>query len=131
MGIDSAIAGEKGVPVIFVSGDDKVTAEAEKLLPHAVTVETKKSLAYTRIISKHPATTEKEIYQGVKQAVAELDNMKCFSVSAPVDIEIRYQRADKAKHARLFDKDGNNFEQTDAFTRRGKLRTVEDLIFRI
>lgn len=131
VGIDSAIAGEFGVPVIFLSGDDKVISEAKEVLPDIETVETKKSLAYTRIISKHPKRVEKEIYEGVLKAVSRSKEMKVFRIDMPVEVEIRYRRADVAKHARLTDKDGKNFEQTDAYTRKGFLNSIGDVVFKL
>lgn len=127
VGIDGAIAGEKGVPVIFVSGDDKCVAEAKEIMPWIEAVETKQSFAYTRIISKHPKTVVKEIYDGVKSAVKHIDEMKCFTVKTPVDVEIRYRRTDMATHAKLVDMNGELFELTDAYTRVGTLKTLEKL----
>ena len=126
--IDASIAGSIGVPVIFVSGDSECVAEAKKFLPFAETVETKKSYAYTRIVSKHPKAVAKEIYEGVKKAVSRLDEMKLFTVSSPFTAEFRFRRTDAAKHAKLIDIDGNRFEQTDGYTRTGKLNKIEDLI---
>ena len=131
IGFDAAIAGEKNVPVIFVAGDDKTVKEAKEFLPWAETVETKKSFAYTRILSKHPKFVEKEIYENVKKAVGALDKMKCYKVDAPVMAEIRYKRTDAASHAKLVDMNGDNFEFEDAYTRKGMLKTIEDFIFRI
>ncbi len=42
--IDAGIAGDSDVPLIMVSGDDKLCAEAKVLLPETVAVETKQGL---------------------------------------------------------------------------------------
>lgn len=42
--IDAGIVGDRGKPVIMVSGDDKACREAEALLPGVVTAEVKKGL---------------------------------------------------------------------------------------
>ncbi len=128
VGIDGAIAGEKGVPVIFVSGDDKCVAEAKGIMPWIESVETKQSFAYTRILSKHPKAVVKEIYNGVQNAVKRLDEMKCFTLKTPVNFEIRYKRTDTATHAKLIDMDGNFFKVIDAYTRAGNLKTAESII---
>ena len=128
VGIDGAIAGEKGVPVIFVSGDDKCVAEAKEIMPWIEAVETKQSFAYTRIISNHPNVTVKEIYNGVKKAVNRLNEMKCFTVKTPVNIEVRYKRTDMATHAKLVDMNGDFFELSDAYTRVGTLVNLEKLL---
>ena len=49
IGVDAAIAGEHGVPVVMVSGDDQVAAEARWWIPGQVTTcETKKGLGPQR-----------------------------------------------------------------------------------
>ncbi len=131
VGIDAAIAGEKGVPVIFVSGDDKCVDEAKKIMPWIETVETKQSFSFTRIISKHPKAVVKEIYEGVKNAVGRLDDMECFNFKTPLELEIRYKRTDSATHANVVDMFGNPFEFKDGYTRTGTLKSVDDIIFRL
>ena len=44
--IDAGIVGDKGKPVIMVSGDDKVCREAEALLPWVVTAEVKRGITW-------------------------------------------------------------------------------------
>ena len=128
IGLDAAIAGSYGVPVIFVSSDDKGVAEAKEILPWIEAVETKQSFAYTRIVSKHPRAVVKEIYQGVTKAVERIGEMKPFAIPGPVDVEIRYRRLDAAKHAKCFDMEGRPFGFLDGYTRVGKLRKVEDIL---
>ncbi len=131
VGVDAAIAGLKGVPVIFVSGDDKAVKEAKEFLPWIKTVETKKAFAYTGILSKHPKKAEKEIYETVKKAVEALDEMKCYVVDGPVELEVRYRRTDAAKLTRLVDMYGDYFEYDGAYTRKGRLKSIEEVITRI
>lgn len=131
IGIDAAIAGEKNVPVIFVSGDDKAVKEAKEFLPWVKTVETKKATAFTRIISKHPKMVVKEIYETVKSAVNDINNMQLFTVSGPIIAEIRYRRSDLASNKRLIDLNGDNFSFVDAYTRKGQLKNIEEIVFRL
>lgn len=44
--IDAGIVGDRGKPVIMVSGDDKVCREAEALLPGVVTAQVKKGITW-------------------------------------------------------------------------------------
>jgi D-amino peptidase len=44
--IDAGIVGDKGKPVIMVSGDDKVCRESEALLPWVVTAEVKRGITW-------------------------------------------------------------------------------------
>ena len=100
-------------------------------MPWIEAVETKQSFAFTRIISKHPKAVVKEIYDGVKNAVARLDEMQCFTLKTPVDVEVRYQRTDLATHSGLVDMNGEYFGFADAYTRVGTLKTAEDLFLRL
>lgn len=131
IGLDAAIAGAYGVPVIFVSSDDKGIAEAKGLLPWIETVETKQSFSYTRIVSKHPKMVVKEIFTGVQNAVSRLHEMKCFDIPEPIEVEVRYRRSDAAKHANIIDMDGNPFSFQDAYIRTGRLKRVEDILIRL
>ncbi|MBQ2931226.1 MAG: M55 family metallopeptidase [Clostridia bacterium] len=49
--IDAAILAEKGKPVIMVSGDDKVCAEAKAIISGIVTAEVKKATGYRGHVS--------------------------------------------------------------------------------
>lgn len=46
IGVDAAIAAEHRVPVVMVSGDDKVAAETRAWIPGALTVQTKKGTGW-------------------------------------------------------------------------------------
>ena len=129
--IDAMIAGEHGVPVIFVSSDDKGVAEAEAALPWAETCTTKQSLAMTRVISKHPAAVVEEIYEAVKRAVGRLSDMQLYRVRLPLELTLRYCRADECQASKIYDSQGQLFSFTDAFTRQGDLITCEEIIPRL
>lgn len=129
--IDAMIAGEHGVPVIFVSSDDKGIAEAKATLPWAETVTAKESLAMTRVISKHPAAVVDEIYAAVTKAVSRLREMQLYRVLLPLELTLRYCRADECQAAKIFDNQGKPFTLTDASTRQGSLNTCEDIIPRL
>lgn len=128
--VDAAIAGEYGVPVIFVSGDDKCTLEAKEVLPWIETVQTKKAFSYTRVLSKHPKAVINEIYEGVKRAVARLGEMQCYRFTTPLELELRYKRTDAATHTKLIDMNGKPFAFKDGYTRVGMLEKAEDVFFR-
>ncbi len=122
--IDSAFAGLRGVPTIFVSSDDKACIEAKKFLPWVETVQTKQSLGYNMAISKHPLRVLDEIYAGVKRAAARLSEMKPFTFKSPVTMEIRYKRIEGAQ-ARSRDKSG--WERVDAYTIRKTAESITDI----
>src|SRR5512139_4064813 len=67
--LDAAVAGELGVPLLFVASDEKGCNEALSFMPWVETVATKQGFGRTCAHSKHPAVVEEEIYQAVRRAV--------------------------------------------------------------
>lgn len=125
--IDAAFAGEHNVPVIFVSSDDKMIAQANASFPWAETVITKQSLSWSSAVSKHPKTVCTQIYEGVKKAAGRLDTMQPYTFTNPLDVEIRFKRMDNAASATLVDMNGERFTHKDAFTRIGRVRSIRNL----
>ena len=101
MAIDAAVAGELGVPPIFVASDECGCAEAQEFLPWTETVTTKAGRGRTCAFSKHPVRAQEEVYAGVRQAVARLDEMKAFTFRAPVEVEVRFKHLLQAAKARV------------------------------
>lgn len=89
--LDAAVAGELGVPLLFVSSDDKGCAEARHFAPWIEAVETKIGFGRTCAQSKHPAVVEDEIYGKVQSAVGKRDSMECVMFEKPVNIEIVFK----------------------------------------
>ena len=83
--VDAAIAGEYGVPVIMVSGDDKICAEAEQLLPGVVTAEVKKGLSCFGAQLLPPEKAHKLIHDKAMEAVQKLPALKPYKIAAPVE----------------------------------------------
>ena len=99
IGLDAAVAGELGVPVIFVASDDKGVAEAKQIMPWVETVTTKWGFGWNAAISKHPKRVEREIYESVRKAVERLHEMKPFKLQSPIHVQIRYKRLEDAERA--------------------------------
>lgn len=123
MAIDAAVAGERGVPVIFVSSDDKGTAEAEQFFPGVVTVTTKQGMGWNCAVSKHPRRVEREIFDSVQKAVAKRDAIKPFAFSRPLTIETRYKRLEAAQSA---SRGFHGAKRVDAYTVRRTLQSICD-----
>ena len=116
--IDAAMAGERGVPLIFVASDDKGTAEARSFFPGIETVTTKQALSWNGAVSKHPKRVVAEIYAGAQQAVSRLSEREPFQFAEPLTFEIRYKRLDAAQAASRGFKGG---ERLDPYTVRWQL----------
>src|SRR5580704_7413089 len=88
---NAAYAGAKGVPVIFVSGDDAAVEEIKSRLGNIEGVETKKTLGFHSAETLTPAVSCDRIYQGALAAVAHRDQRKPYVVSTPVTLEITFK----------------------------------------
>ncbi len=86
--IDAAILGEKGKPVIMVSGDDKVCAEAKAIIPGIVTAEVKKALDIEGAVLLPKEKAHKLIYEKAIEAVKNFENVKPFKVKTPVELKV-------------------------------------------
>ena len=111
--VDSALAGEIGVPVLFISSDDKAVQEARNLMPNIESIITKYSYNWNAAISKHPTKVIEEIYQGVKQAVENRKKMSVFRFSKPIKLELRMKRIDQTDEFILHNKD---WQRIDGYT---------------
>lgn len=123
MGIDGAVAGAMGVPVLFVASDDKAVTEAQSLFPGISTVITKEAYAWNAAISKHPNRVIDEIYHGVQQAVIQSNQCIPFRISTPINYEIRYKRIENAQNASQGYKSGNRL---DPYTVQWQLERLSD-----
>jgi D-amino peptidase len=88
---NAAYAGAKGVPVIFVSGDDVAVAEIKSRLGDIETVETKKSLGFHSAETLTPEVSCERIFTGVKAALSRLHDFKPYVIKTPVTLEITFK----------------------------------------
>ena len=123
MAIDGAMAGERGVPLIFVASDDKGTAEARRFFPGIETVTTKQGFAWNAAVSKHPKRVVDEIHETIQKAVARLDIFKPFTFESPIEFEIRFKRLEAAQAASRGFKSG---ERIDPYTVRYQFESLHD-----
>jgi D-amino peptidase len=84
IGIDAAIAGEHGVPVVMVSGDDKACAEAQQFIPGVVTACVKYGIAVEggRLLSSE--TAHKLIATRAAEAVQAAGKIVPVRIEPPI-----------------------------------------------
>ena len=87
-GINAIRLGHFGVPVLLVAGDDALAAEIEVLLPWAERVIVKRGLGYSLADSLSPPAARSAIREGMKRALARLDQMQLYQPSLPLRGEI-------------------------------------------
>lgn len=86
--INAALAGHYGVPVALVSGDRTTLAEAARIVPWAVQVETKTSLSYYAAECVSPQLVQDKLRAAGAEAVRRMGSMQLFVLTPPITIEI-------------------------------------------
>jgi D-amino peptidase len=86
--INAALAGHHGVAVGLVSGDATTLQEARRVLPWALTVETKRSLSYYAAECRSPHDVCDELRSTAEQAVRSLGKFQPLRLESPVLMEI-------------------------------------------
>jgi D-amino peptidase len=101
VGIDAGLAGACGVPVLLVTGDDRVSAEARKLLGDIETAVVKWGVNRHRALCLAPAKSQELIKQRARAALALAGKLKPLDFGSPVDIVLKYSRPESADGIRL------------------------------
>ena len=90
-GINAAIAGHFGVPVIMISGDDAAVEEAQELIGDLEGAVVKWNYGFHAARTLTPAAAYKLIAEKVTAAIARLDSFEPFVMSAPVTLDVRFK----------------------------------------
>ena len=88
IGIDAYIAGEHGVPVIMVSGDDKACAEGAEWLPWAVMCQVKKGFSCNGARMPSFEKTHALITECAEKAVRNAGNCTPLKPETPVTFKL-------------------------------------------
>jgi D-amino peptidase len=95
-GINAALCGHFGVPVLLVTGDRAVCAEAAALLGTGLTtVEVKVGLGRFSARQKTPRRARELIEAGAKRALADLSAVRPWDPGRPAEIEIEFTSPDR------------------------------------
>jgi D-amino peptidase len=89
-GFEAAIAGDFGVPVVCLSGDQTIGQEARELLGPIETVEVKRAIGFYSAEMMPPEESQRLIREGVKRGVERRAEIKPYKISHPVKLEIRF-----------------------------------------
>lgn len=91
IGVESAIAGECGVPLLMLTGDSAGVAEAEALVPGCVGVSVKQSLGEQAACCYPLVVTSGRIREAARQAASTASAPAVFRFASPVrmDIDLR------------------------------------------
>jgi D-amino peptidase len=88
LGMNAALAGYFGLPVVLVTGDRKTTDEALHLLKNVEIVPTKMGIGRFAAQSLHPARIREEIRKKAKKAVESVHQYEPFVMEPPLRLEM-------------------------------------------
>ena len=105
LGIDAELAAEAGVPVVMVSGDDKICAEAKAWLGNVETATVKQGISRNGALCLSPKRGRELVYEAAKRAAERLAAGETFplaEVQAPATVRITYKMVPDADSATVY-----------------------------
>ncbi|MCZ6918031.1 MAG: M55 family metallopeptidase [Gemmatimonadetes bacterium] len=90
-GINAAIAGHFGVPVIMISGDDAAVAGAQDLIGDLEGAVVKWNYGFHSARTLTPEAAYQVIRERVRAAMARLDSFRPFVMSSPTTLDVRFK----------------------------------------
>ena len=99
--INSLYASYLNVPVAFLSGDENLTKLVKEVNPNIVTVASKTGV-HGAVLSKNPKVTEKEIYEGAKDAISKLNKDMLIELPKKFKVEASFKYHNIAYNGSFF-----------------------------
>ena len=97
IGMETALAGEMGVPLIFVSGDAACLHEARSLAPKVAVTAVKEAVTDLSGLCLPTAATAGLIRAAAQKAVQDIASFRPYTLNYPVTVEVEYYDENKAK----------------------------------
>ena len=125
--IDAGILGDKGKPVIMVSGDDKLCAEARTFLPDICTAQVKRGVSCFGSVLLPPKQAYEVIFDTAREACERIGEIPPLVFEKPVCL--RAEVTERTQLPSLYSKpymrilDGRTYEVT--------AETMEEALFRL
>ncbi|MFF1417235.1 M55 family metallopeptidase [Streptomyces sp. NPDC058280] len=88
IGLNAAMAGHLGVPVVLLSGDDIACAELSDLVPSAVTVAVKQALGQAAAVVLHPEEARERLRRAAAEAMTRRAGVSPLTLAGPLDVEV-------------------------------------------
>jgi D-amino peptidase len=112
--INAAIAGDFGVPVVMISGDDAVVDEARTVIGDMEGAVVKWSLGFHSARTMMPEPAYALIRERVRAALGRLDDFRPYTLEGPLELEISFKNYMPAELMAYLP----NVERVDAHTIR-------------
>ncbi len=120
--LNSMVAWERGVPTVFVSGDENLTLNAKKLIPKIETLAVKDGLGGASI-DISPNLALELIKEGVKKGISKIDECK-IELPDTFEVELSYKDHTMVNRARYYP----GVQVKDAYSVSYKSKTMEDMM---
>ncbi len=115
-GINAAIAGHFGVPVVFVAGDDQAVEQTRAFIGEQVEgAVVKWGLSSTAALHLHPEKAQDIIRAGAKRAMGRIANAQPYRLASGVTVELDFDHQARADQAELLPGVERVGERTIAF----------------
>ncbi|MEU2070587.1 M55 family metallopeptidase [Streptomyces anulatus] len=88
IGLNAAMAGHLGVPVVLLSGDDAACAEMTHLVPETVTVAVKEALGMAAAVTLHPEEARDRLRRAAADAVSRRTEIPPLALGGPLAVEV-------------------------------------------
>jgi D-amino peptidase len=92
IGLNAALAGHLGIPVVLVAGDDTVAQEATEVIEGVTTVIVKTALGARAAESVHPEEACRLIEEAVPRALAQRQQVRTLKFEGEVELEVSFHR---------------------------------------
>lgn len=90
-GVNAAMAGAFGVPVVMISGDDAAVDEAQRLLGGLEGAVVKRAIGFHSAATLTPAAAQALIREKVKAGIARRGALRPYLLSAPVRLDLTFK----------------------------------------
>ncbi|MGN9908445.1 M55 family metallopeptidase [Phytohabitans sp. LJ34] len=88
IGLNAALAGHAGAPVVLLSGDEAACAELADLVPDALTVPVKRALGQSAAETLHPEEARERLREAAATAVSRRAEVRPLVLPGPVRLEV-------------------------------------------
>ncbi|OKJ56200.1 M55 family metallopeptidase [Streptomyces sp. CB02115] len=88
IGLNAAMAGHLGVPVVLLSGDDAACAEMADLVPETVTAPVKEAMGMAAAVTLHPEEARDRLRRAAADAVARRAEIPPLALTGSLDVEV-------------------------------------------
>jgi D-amino peptidase len=90
-GLNAAIAGYFGVPIVAISGDDRAVAEAQALIGPMEGAVVKQAISFHSAMTMTPEAAQALVKEKVRAGLARRTSLRPYMVTAPVRLDITFK----------------------------------------